>query len=226
MVAALVVCAVSDVGWARENAADVSVALEGARVVVRKRGHLVAIRAGERTSSARDWVAAQLEGSGQVDLVWEATDPATLETTRGTIHVAPSDEGPRISSASLPAPAVVASHRDRLHECRAHEEGGGFAVVCRVAGGARQLAIVNLTGEGPEAALERPGVLRFDVPVSEGRAEARLMGYLDGVTAVVVRAEASWARGEDRPTFALAGAARAQLAVPRLSRVIHPDFKF
>jgi hypothetical protein len=126
----------------------------------------------------------------------------------------------------LPAPTVIASLNERLHECRAHERGGGFAVVCRVGGIARQLAIVNLTGEGPETALERPGVLRFDVPISEGRAEARLMGYLDGVTAVVVRAEASWARGENRPTLVLASSSRAQLVVPKLSRVVHPDFLF
>jgi hypothetical protein len=186
-------------------------------VTVRRIGYFVALRAGDRTSAARDWVAAEIDASAgsEVELGWETTDRATLETSRGGIRVVAADDGPRVSWFSLPAPIVTATHRDRLHECRAFESAPGFSVVCRVAQGARRLSALNLTGDDPLSGVakadEKTHFVRLDLPVAEGGAEARLMGYLDGNTAVVVRAEASWARGEPRPTLSLADGTRRQL---------------
>jgi hypothetical protein len=194
-------------------------------VKVRRAGHLVALRAGDRTSVGPNWVAAEIDGpsGSRIELGWETTDAATLETSRGGIRVEAAGDGPRVSWFSLPAPTVAAEHRHRLHECRAFEaESGGFSVVCRVQRGARKLSALNLTDEAPLSAVAMADLgaqmVRLDLPVAEGSAEARLVGYLDGNTAVVMRAEATWVRGEARPTLSLADGTRRQLAAPTLRR--------
>ena len=143
-----------------------------------------------------------------------------------SLGVSASDARP--ASFEWPAGVVVAANRDRLHECRAFErEAGGFTVVCRVARSAHKLAAVNLSDENPLVGIASTAereIVRLDLPVTEGTAEARLLGYLDGNTAVVVRAEATWARGEDRPTLSLVDGTRQQLVAPKVRR--WPDFDF
>jgi hypothetical protein len=205
-------------------------------VTLRRSGYLVALRAGERTSAARDSVTAEIDEPtrGGIDLRWEATDGVTLETSRGVIHVTAGQDAPSATWFALPAPVPAGSNRGQLHDCRAFEyESSGFAVVCRVATGARRLSVLNLTGEVPRAGVvtASESMVRLDLPLVEGRAEARLVGYLAGNTAVVVRAEATWARGEPRPTLSLADGTRAQLTVSHFTRLRlrkwpEPDFDF
>jgi hypothetical protein len=189
-------------------------------VTVRRPGYLVALRAGDRTSAGRDFVEADIEGlsGSRIELGWETTDRATLETARGGLRIAAAGDEPHVSWFSLPDPVVAATNHGRLHDCRAFEsEPSGFSVVCRVTNGARKLSALNLTGEAPLsgiAAADNAHLVRLDLPVAEGGAEARLIGYLDGSTAVVVRAEATWARGETRPTLSLTAGTRGQLTAP------------
>jgi hypothetical protein len=147
-----------------------------------------------------------------------------------SLGVLASDARPA-TTFEWPAGVVVAANRDRLHECRAFErEAGGFTVVCRVARSARKLAAVNLSDEGPLVGVavtaETDSIVRIDLPVAEGTAEARLVGYLDGNTAVVVRAEATWARGEDRPTLSLVDGTRRQLVASKIRPWVDVDFAF
>jgi hypothetical protein len=192
-------------------------------VTFRRNGYFVALRIGERTSAARNAVTVEIDGppGSAIELGWEATDGATLDTSRGGIRMTATDEGPAVSCFALPPAAVVGTNRGQLHECRAFEyESRGFAVVCRIANGARKLSALNLTGDAPLSGVATSGesLVRLDLPVGEGGAEARLIGYLTGSTAVVVRAEATWVRGEERPTLSLASGTRRQLVAPRLTR--------
>jgi hypothetical protein len=211
-------------------------------VIFRRKGYLVALRSGERTSAARDSVTTEIDAPADspIELRWEATDRTTLETDRGGIRVTAGESAPMASWFALPPPVAAGSNRHQLHDCRAFEsESNVFAVVCRFESGTTQLSALNLTGDAPLAGVTTaPGptpsasLVRLDLPISEGSAEARLVGYLAGTTAVVVRAEATWVRGEDRPTLLLTDGTRRQLVVtslmsrPRWRKWPQPDFDF
>jgi len=177
----------------------------------------VALRAGGRASAAVDWVSAEIDNApaSALGLTWETTHEHTLETERGALRLTSSDGHPSVTSEPLPPPPIVATEKRRLHACQAFEAASAaFTVVCRVASHAVKLAAVNVTEPSPSSDVtkmtQREHVVRFDLPISEGTAGARMMGYLDGITVVVVRAEATWATGETSPTLLLSAATRRQ----------------
>jgi hypothetical protein len=192
----------------------------GFRLTLRRPGYIVALRAAQGVSVAENWVSAQLEvqqGSG-VDLEWETTDPLSLETDRGELHVHPGSGGPVTTLTGLARPVVVTTRQERFHTCRAHIAWrDGFAMLCRVSNSARKVSVSNPSDErllsnvwmssGPAR------VVRLDLPVSEGEAAGRVLGYLAGAHAIVVRAEASWAKGEEHPSMALFASERRQPVV-------------
>jgi len=190
-------------------------------VAVKRSGYVVALHAGERVSVAEDWVSALVEGLDRrvLEMEWEATEPQSLDTVRGGLRITPAAETPTVSWFALPEPVVVASRQDRLHTCRTQVGESGYTVLCRVSKSARKLSVTNVTDDSLLSNVWMSSgaahVVRLDLPLSEGEAPARLMGYIDGVTAVVVRAEASWARGEEHPTMGLFAATRRQPVVAR-----------
>jgi len=204
------------------------------RVTVRRPGQLVALRTAGVRAAGEDWVAVRIEGeaSGASEfepMTWETTDPKTLATTRGLLRLAP--EGSALTARlSLAAPAPVVRHEaERRHVCEAHGDGsGGFTVLCKIDGEGRRVGVANVTDPRPledvwtmaPQAPKKTGrrgstVVRLDLPLGPGAARARVLGYVDGMTGVVVRAEASWLHGEPEPSLTVLTTARAQPAAPR-----------
>ena len=56
-------------------------------------------------------------------------------------------------------------------------------------------------------------LVRLDLPLSPGLAEARLIGFVHGLTGASIRAEAAWAPGEE-PTLLVEASERVQPANP------------
>ena len=197
--------------------ADVTVALrreDADRFTVRveRRGHVVALRLHDARATGDG--AAELpdvaRGAPGSPIVWEATDPATLVTTRGLVELDPAGE-PRLRLTA--APREVASDTTARHACRAHEDGaGGVAVLCRVSAFA---TVERLTRASPkEGVWVAPGfarsLLRVDLDARAGAADAAAIGYTDGLTGFVVRAELSRVAGEASPAVVIQSAERVQ----------------
>lgn len=202
------------------------------RLSIKRPGYVVALRSREHVSVAQDWVSALVAGfDGRgLEMQWETTDPRSLETVRGGLRIVGGTEGPTVDWFSLPDPVVFASRQDRLHACRAHASGDGYTVLCKVGKSARKLSVSNVTDEtllsNVWMSSGETHVVRLDLPLSEGEAPARMMSYLDGITAIVVRAEASWVRGEERPSMALFAATRGQPIVPWSSKLLRRPIDF
>lgn len=212
----------------------------GHNVVVSRPGQLVALAHGAVRAAGKDWasmhVDTQGEGAparsakklgaptsrpldGEIDrLVWETTPLGALTTERGLVSL--SMAGPELRAHLLvtapPAPAgrFEGSH----HSCAAHRDvGGGYVLLCRFHHGARQVAALNLTGyRALDGAWVIPGkepFVRLDLPLSPGLAEARLIGFVHGLTGASIRAEAAWAPGEE-PTLLVEESERVQPAGP------------
>ncbi|MFT3769420.1 MAG: hypothetical protein QM820_28615 [Minicystis sp.] len=181
-------------------------------VRVQCKGRIVALRQGDSHASGDGEAALAnvMSSAREAPIVWETTDPATLVTTRGLVELdTEGDAHLRLAEA----PAVVASETHRRHACNAHEDGvGGFTVICRVRGFA---SAVSLTRENAHdgvwatSNIERL-ILRFDLAARTGTADAIAIGYADGTTGVVVRAETSRVAGEDRPAIVIQSAERKQ----------------
>jgi hypothetical protein len=186
----------------------------GAHLRVERRGSLVALRrAGARAAGD---AAARLDvepgGTGATPIVWETTKLDTLETTRGTIGVGGGGE---VQVAVAEAPLPVAEEAKRGHRCRAHEDGdGGFAVVCRTG---PTVALRNLTSgapmDGVTTVTHGATFVRLDLPAPRERPNAFVIAYVDGLSRVVIRAEASLVAGEEKASLALVSANRQQPAV-------------
>jgi hypothetical protein len=131
---------------------------------------------------------------------------------------------PRLSLATT-AP-IVRRHAERRHACEAHGDGsGGFTVLCRVDPEARRVGVANVTDPRPledvwampvpkpkraPAGRAAATLVRLDLPLRPGESRGRVVGYVDGLTGVVVRAEASWLHAEPEPSLALLASARTQ----------------
>jgi len=199
------------------------------RVQVARKGHVVAIRrgAGHRTGDGE--AAIEIAAGEAAPIVWETTDPVTLVTTRGLIEL--DGDGARLRLTA--PPEVIASETRRLHACRAHDDtAGGFAVICRTRDFASALNVTG--GEAPWIAARASRTLvRVELTPEPGAADALVLGYADGATGVVVRAEASRVAGEDRPVIVIQSAERPQpsaagtvmLPFSRMRRPIVDDFE-
>lgn len=193
------------------------------RLSLRRAGHLVALGDGTTRAAGEDWVAVTLDprtgnAASPPSLVWETTDLASLATTRGVVRFRPGAGAPVPELVSSAPPAIAARHEGKHHRCEAvHDERGGFVVLCLVDAKARRVAAASPVGA---RALEdvwigpsrpgRPTLVRLDLPVVRGGAAARLVGYVDGATAVAVRAEASWLFGEPSAKLFLGALSKVQ----------------
>lgn len=199
----------------------------GHRVVVRRPGHLVALAHGMARAAGKDWAAMHVElapaGAGRKagaaapaldSLVWEATPLAALTTERGLValRLEGTELRAEASSSAPPEPAGAASGPH--HTCAAHRDPrGGFTVLCRLHHGARRVSAANVTGpEAQGGAWVIPAkepLVRLDLPLAPGLGEARLVGFVHGITGAVLRAEASWAEGE-APSLVIEETERSQ----------------
>jgi hypothetical protein len=188
----------------------------GWKAELSRKGYLVALRRGADRAAGEDAAALPVATDTADPIVWETTKLDTLETTRGTLRF----EGdarpvPRLRLAE--PPAAAARDEQKHHTCVSHEDGeGGFTVLCRVFGNA---TAASVTGDDPKAGVWVVGtgsrVVRMDLPAPTSGAEARIVGYANGADGILIRAEATRAEGEDRPSLAILSADRSQPQVPR-----------
>jgi hypothetical protein len=232
----------------RDVRVEVTPQQDGAlEVVLRRRGYLVALVDAHARAVGADWVmvrllprpatspSAALGDAHAERLVWEATRPGSLETTRGTLRIVErgGTAGPRALRAEVAlamAPVTVEKHEGRGHRCRAHDGAfGGYTVLCAVDGSARNVGVANVTAERPlddawQSAFpkQKTTLVRMDLlPPLAGAteservsgAEGRLLSYVVGTTGFVVRAEASWVDGET-PALVFSAQGRVQPTTP------------
>jgi hypothetical protein len=200
---------------------------DGHRVVVRRPGHLVALQYGLARAAGKDWAAlhvevapprsprqAQAAAAALDSLVWESTPLSALTTERGLValHLTGSLLRAEASRAAAPEPAGASSGPH--HTCAAHKDPrGGFTALCRLHHGARRVSAANVTGSevqgGAWVIAGKDPLVRLDLPLAPGLAEARLVGFVHGITGAVLRAEASWAEG-DAPALVIEETERSQ----------------
>lgn len=181
---------------------------QGKVLLMRRTGHLVALRRGDerRVTGMHEVVVPAVQGG---ELVWETTSEKTLETLRGRVIV--GDDG-KVAFENTVRAAVLSQEARAAHLCRGHADGaGGFVVLCRVDGPA---AAASVDGNDPKQGVwslagERT-MVRFDLPMSGDGASARVLGYEKGGQGVLVRVEASRAPGEAAAVLALGSDSRAQ----------------
>jgi hypothetical protein len=212
----------------------------GHNVVVSRSGHLVALGHGAIRGAGKDWATLHVDtqGSagptravkklgaptnpgreGEIDtLVWETTPLGAFTTERGLVSLSMvgAELRARLLLAAPPAPAGC--FEGTHHSCAAHRDaGGGYVLLCRFHHGAKQVAALNLTGyRALDGAWVIPGkepFVRLDLPLSPGLAEARLIGFVHGLSGAAIRAEAAWVPGEE-PTLLVEESERVQPAGP------------
>lgn len=204
----------------------------GHRVVVRRPGHLVALQYGAARAAGQDWAAVHVElepggspskgkaaaapakAAARSELVWEATPLTALTTERGVVALRLDGADLRAEASRAAAPEPAGASSGPHHTCAAHRDPrGGFTVLCRLHHGARRVAVANVTGpRALDDAWVIPGkdpLIRLDLPLSEGLAEARVVGFVHGITGAVLRAEASWPSGES-PSLVIEETERSQ----------------
>lgn len=127
-----------------------------------------------------------------------------------------------LAQAPLPGPRSVRNGRD----CQSHQDGAsGFAVVCAVRERISHIRAARLTApkplmgawvwEVPRASKrEQMRLVRFDLPLSPGRAEAGAFSFVQGGKGFVLRAEAAWAAETETPTLLFSEQSRTQPVSP------------
>lgn len=181
-------------------------------VGVARKGYLIALRQGSDSAAGNGEarLAHVMSTARGVPIVWEATDPVTLVTTRGLVEIDTEGEA-RLRMTEAPMP--VAGDTRLRHACRAHEDGAGaFIAVCRVRGFA---AAESVTRSSPrEGVWIFPGadrtLIRAELGAQPDAADAVAVGYPDGLEGVVVRIEATRVAGEDQGTIVIQSASRKQ----------------
>lgn len=193
------------------------------RVHVRRAGHLVALRRLDARSAGAEEASLPVLRSELTDaaLVWETTRLEPAESSRTTRGVLRLDVDGKPRSRLAESPAVVPRDERRKHRCWSYADGfGGSTVLCRIAAYA---SAANVTGEDPlQDAWAVPNIerslVRLDLPAPLDAAEARVVGYVDGRTAVVIRAESSFLPGEAGPSLTVLSAEREQRPVAHFPR--------
>lgn len=173
-------------------------------------GKLLALRQGKSKAVGYGKVSLTLKDDETAPIIWERSDPSReLETIRGIV---------RLSAGSLlvrmaEKPMVVSEEKKGRHYCQAIGDGaGGFIVLCKVQG---IVTAANLnrninSKEGVFVQAGEPTVVRLELPMSEGSAEALAIGYAYSGIGMVFRAEGSWMAGERSAHLALQSAERRQ----------------
>lgn len=197
---------------------DFSVAItdegSGYRVLARRPGHLLALASGATRAVGSDWAsmrislaprssAAKPAGASEAvaPLVWETTPLSGLTTERGLIALRLEGGALRAEAYRVATPEPAGTSSGPHHTCAAHRDlEGGFTVLCRLHHGVRRVSVANLTGtrvlDDAWVTADKDPLVRLDLPLAPGLAEARLVGFVHGATGAVLRAEASWVEGE------------------------------
>ncbi|MFO0756233.1 MAG: hypothetical protein U0359_07060 [Byssovorax sp.] len=196
----------------------------GFNVVVRRPGHLVSLAHGPVRAAGKGEAVMHLDVRGSAPskapvaeldhLVWETTPLGSFATERGSVSltIPKSEPEARLSLGAPPAPA--GRFEGPHHRCAAHRDtSGGFVLLCRFPKEVTQISALNVTSyralDGAWVFPEKEAMVRLDLPLSPGVAEARVIGYVRGVAGGVIRAEAAWAPGEE-PTLLVEQSERAQ----------------
>jgi hypothetical protein len=222
-------------GAVRAPPPDVSVAIAKAdrdevRVTLRRPGSLVALIHPAARSSAEHEATLHVQrprgaGSESTELVWEATPMAGLATTRGLLLLRAHGADLEAELSELDAPRPAGTFDGPLHACRAHADAvRGFVVLCRLDRSARRVKPADVTGARPLELVaaertpprDRGPLVRLDLPLEPGEAQARAVGFVHGFSGFVLRAEASWAPGEAAPVLVVQHGARTQPVSPDL----------
>jgi hypothetical protein len=211
----------------------------GARITVNRKGFVITLRRGsERVVAAEQASLPLLRGdAAATQMIWETTALATLVTTRGLVVLdeASAQGGPgpragRLPSAKLrlgAAPVLRAVDSGLLHACVAQDDGlGAFTVLCRVDA---MPSATSLTGASNRESIAvvpgEPSLVRVDLAAAESGVAAAVVGYTDGLSGVVIRAEASRLAGEDHPVVTVVSASRQQpFPPPRPRRYVCDEF--
>jgi hypothetical protein len=167
------------------------------RVIVRRPGFLVSLRDERARSAGAEWTQLRvaLEGGGATTgrLVWETTPlEGPITTTRGMVHLAGAGGTLSGEIVETPPPEVATLWNGPHAKCLAYHDGfGGFSVLCRLPKTVRVKGVANLTGRDAleDAWLMPSGLARFDLARSPSGAEGRVIGLIEGVTAVVLSVE-------------------------------------
>lgn len=208
------------------------------RVVVRRPGYLVALLHGAARSAGKDWAALRVqvpeasEARGKrrearpgavIDrLVWESTRLGTFVTERGVVALSLAGDGAHLEGklALAAPPASTGVTKGPHFDCASHHDGAsGFTALCRIDRAARHVAAANVTGlrviEGAVVVAEKDqaALVRLDLPLAPGAAEARVVGFTLGLVGHALRAEASWAPGE-APALFFSETSRTQPQAP------------
>lgn len=198
----------------------------GHRVVVRRPGHLVALQYGAAHAAGKDWAAVHVEVSASASrsksasaspldpLVWESTPLDALTTARGLVSLHQEGDELRADLSLSEAPVSAGTDSGAHHTCAAHRDtAGGFAVLCRLHHGAKRVSVANVTGPRVEddtwVTDGKDPLVRLDLPLVPGAAEARVVGFVHGFTGAVIRVEGSWPEGE-APALVIAETERTQ----------------
>jgi hypothetical protein len=190
----------------------------GAHLVsVRRPGFLVSLRDERARSAGADWTALRVALEGEAvttgRLVWETTPlEGPIETTRGFVHL--TGAGEKLSGEIVEtSPPEVATLWNGPHaRCFAYHDGfGGFSVLCRLPKTVRVRGVANLTGRSAldDAWLMPSGLARFDLARSPSGAEGRVIGLIEGVTAIALSLEARFPV-KDEPSLMLHESSRRQ----------------
>jgi hypothetical protein len=143
-----------------------------------------------------------------VEITWETTRFGTFAIERGTLRLVDEGGSIGVKLSESPPPSPVSVEKRQLHTCASYRDTqSGFTVVCQLDKSAWRVGVANLTAEKPsEDVLATPGeapTVRLDLPLVQGGAESRLLGYISGATGIAIRAEASWIEGEDEPSITI-----------------------
>jgi hypothetical protein len=202
------------------------------RLVVEKTGTFVHLHYREVSAGGPDWAAIELradERAPKEDVaIWESTDPVSLITRRGFVSFG-LGAGARLEATVAEAPRLGPRDVTAVRVCQAHDDGeSGFAVVCRlgveVTGvrAARPAEVRPLAGawvwDVPRKGAARGArLVRIDLPLSPGGAEAGAIAFVHGARGVVVRAEATWPSKEEAPALLFTETSRTQPTSPFFS---------
>lgn len=195
----------------------------GNEVIARRPGHLVSLRHEGARAAGKDaaslHIGAPPRGArgrayAPVQMVWETARLDTMAVERGVATITLDGDQARARVAPAAPPEPAGAFTDAHATCVAHRDGAsGFTVLCRFGRGARRVGVANVTGvralDDAWVVAGPSPMVRLDLPLSPGAAEGRVIGFVHGVTGVVIRAEASWPEGEE-PTLVFQRTARKQ----------------
>lgn len=195
------------------------------RLVLEKKGAFVHVAYHQAVSAGPDWAAIELRAGERAPerdvLVWESTEPETLETRRGLVSFSLAP-GAKLEVRPAAAPKAGPSSAAGARACQSHDDGAsGFVVTCRVGQGPHTVRAIRPTAEKPLSGAwvwDVPGrpkgkalrLVRLDLPLAPGGADVGALSFVHGGKGVVVRADATWASAKEEPALTFTEMSRSQ----------------